>query len=152
MTGMNASGESKNKRPVKAVHRGWHFAIVATLFVLAISLQFIFEHSEEVIENVPMPHLIQRGILQAGSWFSSPFAFIPRPLEARYSALVSISDHSEGSLPGPCIKRSFLAKLLPAINVARPAMIVLDIALPADEATDSCGKDAQATKGSRASG
>ncbi len=90
MAGMDASEERDRERPGKAIRRSWFFAKVAVLFILAISFQFIFEHSEEVIENVPMPHWIQQRIQQAGDWFNSPFVLIPRPLEARYAALVSI--------------------------------------------------------------
>jgi hypothetical protein len=98
-----------------------------------------------VVENVSMPRWLHHPIQQIRYWSNSPFAVIPRPLEARYAALVSISDSSEGRLSGPCSKRALLTKLLPAINAARPAMIVVDLALTGEDTSDSCASDAPET-------
>jgi hypothetical protein len=134
---MTPKGTDDKRLGKEAFHR-WRFVVLAVISVLAISLQFIFEHSEAVIQNVRMPHWMQHRVQQAGSLFDPPFAYIPRPHEAHYVGLVSISEDSEGALQGPCAVRSFLTKLLPALVAARPTMIVSDIALAGDNASDAC--------------
>jgi hypothetical protein len=132
----DALGTKATKHPV------WRLIALALLFLVTVPLQFVFENSETVLENVHKPGWVE----QTASLFHSRFAYIPRPLEARYVALLSISEESEGALPGPCVVRSFLLKLLVPLVATGPALIVSDIALAGDDASDTCPASAPETQ------
>jgi len=135
---MSIRADTRSKE-VGANRRGvWRIAMLVLLYLGATALQFCFEHSEQLNHYFMTPRWIEGPLDWAGRNFNSPFAYIPRPTEARYVALVGISDGSEGPLHGPCEVREFLAKLLPAIVAARPSMVVLDVALAGDDEYDAC--------------
>ncbi len=146
MIAMHGARVAKNRPSRHRKSRIMAAIWILLLFFGAIALQFLFEHAEEVQDHVPMPQWLRLPVERVGSWFNSPFSFIPRPTEARYTALVSISDQVEGSLPGPCPLRALVSRLLPAINNARPMMIVVDLAFPAEDSSDSCPMNAPETK------
>lgn len=139
-----ATTENKEKRANRL--RKFRIPALVLIYIIATALQFLFEHSEQLSDYFPVPGLIQSSITWVGGFFNSPFAYIPRPTEARYTALVSISDDLEGPLHGACEVRAFLAKLVPAIVAARPSIIVFDVALAGDNGYDACPTETQETK------
>ena len=120
--------------------------ILVSIYIISTALQFAFEHAEQLSDYLPVPGWMERSMGWIGGIFNSPFAYIPRPTEARYSALVSIGEDSEGPLHGACEVREFLSRLVPAIASTRPSMIVLDVALTDDNGSDTCPPEKQETQ------
>src|ERR1039458_10133253 len=105
--------------------------------LVAVAAVFALENSEEMLGGFPGGEHVRDAVARFANQFQR-FSFIPRPLEARYVALLSISDASEGPLTGPCATRKFMAKLLPRLAEARPALIASDIAFTAGTSSDTC--------------
>lgn len=125
-------------------------AILVTFYIVATLLQFTFEHAERLTEYVHLPHRLESGFERTAAFLNTPFRYIPRPTEARYAALVSITEDSEGPLRGPCDVRAFLVQLLPAIVRARPNIVVLDVAPADDDRQDACDTKSPETMSLRA--
>ncbi|MGA3023555.1 MAG: CHASE2 domain-containing protein [Bryobacteraceae bacterium] len=112
--------------------------------LVAVAVVFALENSEELLGGFPAGERVRKAVSQFASQFQR-FSFIPRPLEAHYVALLSVSDASEGALTGPCTTREFVAKLLPRVADARPALITTDIAFTAGTSSDTCPGNAPET-------
>src|SRR5580692_386890 len=94
---------AKNKRPL------WSYIAVFILFLVQVLMLFFAENGEQIAEQWQSPLWVRRVARTTGSFFDSRFAYLPRPTEAHYVALISISQESEGTLPDACAVRSFIA-------------------------------------------
>lgn len=120
------------------------------VYAIIVTILFGFESIGEMVENVPSLRPAAEHVLEWSSKYQR-LAFVPRVLEPHYVALLSINAASEGPMPGPCLVREFISRLLPRIVDARPAIIASDIAFTEDQSSDVCPGNAPESKDLRSS-
>jgi hypothetical protein len=139
------NGEVNVRRDLRGSMRraGGFLAAIAVLVVSALVV-FTLENVSELAEKLPLPDWVSERMLNAGYWYQNFVTLTPRPMEARFCALVGFSTEGRDAplLSDACAMRSAIAELLPRLISAHPAMIVSDITF--NQAF--CGSKAAATQ------